>query len=219
MIDPMLLNASELTSSIPGVAQPSHEDLFTATSNEIQIDPALEGLGTSASAFVKPDPEHSSPNMLHQPSIEIGADFAVPEHAIDDSEAKPVQTPHASMSPTSQRHSSRQPKQVERYIPEHYRTPSKPSLDSLRRGSSAASAHTVPASAKSRRSSSNTSNTVHVASSIIPIPKVLSGGEALRAGSRDREDTEESELTADEKLARELQAEEHGLRRRASMRA
>lgn len=85
------------------------------------------------------------------------------------------------------------------------------------RDSSATSAHSSAISVKSRRSSSNTSGTTH---QIVAM---------MNKSARSRDDSVrpvshgslggESELDADEKFARELQAAENGLRRRASVRA
>ena len=131
------------------------------------------------------------------------------EHAIMDSPEQPHVngiTPN-KLSPASQRHSSRQAKQVERYAPDDTHTPSK-ILPNERRGSSIVS-RTSPASinGSGRRSSSHTSNTVHAMAA-----------RQRQSEARDRSiSTAESE-DADEKMARELQAQEHGLRRRGSMR-
>jgi hypothetical protein len=120
----------------------------------------------------------------------------------------------ASMSP-AQRHSSRQPKQIERYVPAIHKSPTKSQpkpTRSERRASSAASGQTMVDSVESRRSSSNTSGTTHrMAGTTKEASQEVSGPRASRGS------TVESEPDADEKLARELQAEEHGLRRRASM--
>jgi F-box and leucine-rich repeat protein 10/11 len=124
-------------------------------------------------------------------------------------------TKRTSMSP-AQRHSSRQPKQVERYVPENHRSPTKLQsrpARSERRASSAASGQTMVNSVESRRSSSNTSGTTHRIAAATKEASQEASGRRVSRGS-----TVESEADADEKLARELQAEEHGLRRRASMR-
>lgn len=134
---------------------------------------------------------------------------------VDSKPASQSQTPGASTSPM-QRHSSRQPKLVERYVPDAQVSPTKPLPQPSRgerRGSSAASGQTVVNSVKSRRSSSNTSGTTH---QIAATMKQASSPGA--AGPASRGSTAESDLDPDEKLARELQAQEHGLRRRQSMR-
>lgn len=125
----------------------------------------------------------------------------------------------SSAAPGS-RHSSRQPKAIERFSPEDTKSPSKvyvksPAKD--RRGSSAASGHTVVMSGKSRRSSSNTSGTTHQLAGMPP-RRSASVEEPGRPVSRASTGAE-SDLDADERFARELQAAENGLRRRTSMRA
>jgi F-box and leucine-rich repeat protein 10/11 len=220
MLDPALFaempNASESVEVIT-----RSEALSSDMQNEMRR--------TSTSAFVKRDPDqYPSPGLTYRPTIELGSGYAVPEHAIDDG-PDPARhlTPHASASPVSQRHSSRQPKTVDRFVPEAHRSPSKPRVSSsARRASSAVSGHTIVAIAKSRRSSSNTSTTLHNGGSALLSKDAdgstdANGNDLIQArpGSRGRESTVESELDADEKLARELQAEEHGLRRRQSMRA
>lgn len=125
----------------------------------------------------------------------------------------------ANSTPRS-RHSSRQAKQVKRYTPEEKRTPTKPypkPARSDRRASSAASNQTVVTSMKSRRSSSNTSGTTHQIAAMKPRPNAsrdVSARPASRASTGG-----ESDVDADERFARELQASENGLRRRTSMRA
>lgn len=134
---------------------------------------------------------------------------------VDSKPALQHQAAGASASPV-QRHSSRQPKQVERYVPDAQHSPTKPPPQpprGERRGSSSASGQTMVNSVKSRRSSSNTSGTTH---QIAAAMKQASSPGAVRPVSRGS--TAESELDPDEKLARELQAQEHGLRRRQSMR-
>ncbi|KIX03712.1 uncharacterized protein Z518_07265 [Rhinocladiella mackenziei CBS 650.93] len=125
----------------------------------------------------------------------------------------------ANPTPRS-RHSSRQPKQVERYTPEDKRSPiksyPKPQPND-RRASSAASAQTMATSVKSRRSSSNTSGTTHQMAGIMA-RRSASREVSARPVSRGSTGGE-SDLDADERFARELQAAENGLRRRTSVRA
>jgi hypothetical protein len=121
------------------------------------------------------------------------------------------------------RHSSRQPKQTERYSPEDNRSPSKthpkPS-ESQRRASSAASAQTTATSVKRRRSSSNTSGTIHQMASMAGMAGIKVGRSPFPdASARPVSRDSGSDLGADEQFARQLQAAENGLRRRTSMRA
>ncbi|KAI1609707.1 JmjC domain-containing histone demethylation protein 1D/E/F [Exophiala viscosa] len=118
------------------------------------------------------------------------------------------------------RQSSRQPKQVEMYTADDTRSPSKPypkPARSDRRASSAASAQTMVTSIKSQRSSSNTSSTIHQMA-LMMTRRSASREASRRPVSRDSTGGS-SDLDADERLARELQAAENGLRRRTSMRA
>jgi F-box and leucine-rich repeat protein 10/11 len=157
----------------------------------------------------EPDMHLSTTAIVHSQDARIQ-----PESTMAATEADFV-TPRTSKSP-AQRHSSRQPKVVERYIPDDHRSPTKPqpkAANSERRGSSAASGQTMVNSVKSRRSSSNTSGTTHQIAAALK----QAGSPSIKARQGSRGSTVESE-DPDEKLARELQAEEHGLRRRQSMR-
>ena len=186
------------------------------------IDPAL------SSATVMPNGVHEA-NFKTEPDGDVrmtGLELqqhdtaGVPdpnEHAIIDSPEVNTYTngitptKSKSGSPSLQRHSSRQPKQVERYMPEENRSPSnaKSLPKPAHRGSSVGSGRPSPASVKSRRSSSNTSGAIHQ----------MNGMLMKREEARPRSmSTASSVLDEDERLARELQAQEHGLRRRASMR-
>ena len=173
---------------------------------------------TISPAVVKQEPDIAT--AIAQPQVVTtgpDATIAVQERTVEV-DSKPDlqhQTPGTSASPL-QRHSSRQSKQVERYVPDVHQSPTKPPVkpaQNERRGSSAASGQTMVNSVKSRRSSSNTSGTTH---QIAATTKQASSPSAARPVSRGS--TAESDLDPDAKLARELQAQEHGLRRRQSMR-
>lgn len=118
------------------------------------------------------------------------------------------------------RHSSRQPKHIERFVPENNKSPSKvhqkAEKNQRRASSSATSAHTIISTTKSRRSSSNTSATTHQVG-MMAMKRPVSRDTSIRPVSRGST-VQESETDADERLARELQAAENGLRRRTSMR-
>ena len=186
-------------------------------------DVVMQDYDSAKEASVKQDPDHVASSMIKHPrqSVEFAGSGVVPEHAIDDTpETRRMtngDTSRYSTSPSSQRLSSRHSKPIERYVPDDNRSPTKlppRSVEAERRASSAVSVHSIMHSVKSRRSSSNTSGTIHMmGTQVTKAP--MANGEG-RAGSR--ESTVESELDADEKMARELQAEEHGLRRRQSMR-
>jgi hypothetical protein len=169
---------------------------------------------------VKLEPDHVGieTTVVQQQGVDLPTNSKVTLESPSTEDKPMVQTgtPRTSMSPV-QRHSSRQLKQVERYVPQDHRSPTKPlpkPASNDRRGSSATSGQTMVTSVKSRRSSSNTSGTTHQIAAIIK--RAASQEVAVRPVSRDS--TAESEPDADERLARELQAEEHGLRRRQSMR-
>ncbi|RVX67359.1 hypothetical protein B0A52_09140 [Exophiala mesophila] len=124
-------------------------------------------------------------------------------------------------SPPS-RYSSRQAKPVERYTPEEAKTPSKTAVRSKAsplRNSSEASGQTAVTSVKSRRSSSNTSGTTHQIAGGALRHNMAHENPAIRLNSVGSDAGADSDMDADEKFARELQAAELGLRRRASMRA
>jgi hypothetical protein len=190
---------------------------------QFPIDPALEA---TAAVQVKPELD-----LIENSNI--GANGTI--DAVSTSLATgDVSTPAATKTQNSMvngdfsgalvtpgsRHSSRQPKAIERFSPEDIKSPSKvyaksPADD--RRGSSAASGQTVVMSGKSRRSSSNTSGTTHQLAGM-PARRSASVEGPGRPVSRGSTGAE-SDLDADERFARELQAAENGLRRRTSMRA
>jgi F-box/leucine-rich repeat protein 10/11 len=182
-------------------------------SETVMIDPALEDAAAikseeDPSAIVVspvtaiPEDHISTPSTIRNGSM-VNGDFSGP----------------FGWTPGS-RQSSRQPKQIERYTPEDKRSPSKPFPKSHpdRRASSAASAHTVVTSIKSERSSSNTSGTTHQMAGILASRRSVSHEASARPVSQGSIGGE-SDADADERLARELQAAENGLRRRTSMRA
>ena len=234
MIDPALLLPptqealnDPMQIDLPNGADTEYASAYNGTTTSLADgeggDVAMQDYPPAEAAELKQDSDQlPSPVSKHpRQSVEFAGSGIVPEHAIDDTpEARPLVNGDASRystSPSSQRLSSRQSKPIERYVPDDHRSPSKIPLFSAevdRRGSSAVSVHSLMHSVKSRRSSSNTSGTIHVmATQIEKAPNANGEG---RAGSR--ESTAESELDADERMARELQAEEHGLRRKRSMR-
>ena len=197
-----------------------HETIEVKTNDHVNHNgempqPTLPGAATMNS--VKQEPDQESTTTTAGPSGEVISSMTDVHPDNVEVEVKPVAesgTPRTTTSPL-QRHSSRQPKQVERYVPEDHRSPSKPlpkPAGSERRESSAASAQTMVNSVKSRQSSSNTSATIHQTAMLMN--RAGSQDAAGRAASRESTQSEDP----DEKLARELQAEEHGLRRRPSMR-
>ena len=221
LIDPMQVD-------LPNGADTEDASAYNGTTADLAYgesgDVAMEDYVPAGPAEMKQDLDHLPSSVSKHPrqSVEFAGSGIVPEHAIDDTpEARHIVNGDASRhstSPSSQRLSSRQSKPIERYVPDDHRSPSSKipplSAEANRRGSSAVSVHSLMHSVKSRRSSSNTSGTIHVMAT--QIEKARNGDGERRANSR--ESTAESELDADEKMARELQAEEHGLRRKRSMR-
>jgi hypothetical protein len=122
---------------------------------------------------------------------------------------------------SASRQSSRQPKLVDRYVPETnqvmLKPTSKPGKADRRYSSSGASGETAGGSDKSRRSSSNTSGTTHQMAATLQNGGIRSRENSVRPGSRGSTALG-SEGDGDEQFARELQAQENGLRRRTTSR-
>lgn len=126
----------------------------------------------------------------------------------------------AIQSPVSvSRHSSRQSKAVDRYVPDDTRPTPKPSRVDRRASSSVSSGQTAGSSeGKSRRSSSHTSATTHHVNAGPRTEKPSSRASSARPGSSGSGGVSGRDVDPDEAFARALQAQEHGLRRRASVR-
>ncbi|KIX98422.1 uncharacterized protein Z520_05723 [Fonsecaea multimorphosa CBS 102226] len=239
LIDPALTNgdASQLTNDVDEEAfqiqgplnngspadDDTHVDGDVLMTNGVgqttgSTDPALESLEEEA-ALIKS--EHD-PNVgpADTSSLKQNNNLSTPNTSQNGAPVNgDFSGPHA-WTPGS-RQSSRQPKHVERYTPEDKRSPSKPypkTQRNDRRASSAASAHTMVTSIKSERSSSNTSGTTHQMAGIMTSRRSASLEASARPVSRGSTGGE-SDVNADERFARELQAAENGLRRRTSMRA
>jgi hypothetical protein len=183
-------------------------------SGTMAIDPALQETATIKSEH---DPSTIVVNSVSENQVDH---VSTPSTARNGSVVNGDFSGPFSWTPAS-RQSSRQPKQVERYTPEDKRSPTKPppkAQASDRRASSAASAQTGATSIKSERSSSNTSGTTHQMAGIKASRHSGSREASARPVSRGSTDGD-SDMGADERLARELQAAENGLRRRTSMRA
>ncbi|EXJ91308.1 hypothetical protein A1O1_04418 [Capronia coronata CBS 617.96] len=187
----------------------------------IPVDPALEAM-TEA---IKTEADSGDKNAFHataeetSPALKSNIVFSTPGLVKSGSSVNGDYSGQSNPLPPS-RHSSRQAKQVERYTPEDKRSPSKATPKPQRtdrRASSAASAQTMVTSVKSRRSSSNTSGTIHQMANIMArgSPSRENWARPVSRGSTGGE----SDVDADERFARELHAAENGLRRRTSMRA
>lgn len=169
--------------------------------------------------------QHSNGSLVSPPdSTSNGVDFLATTDSVakdapspDDSATSPGLGGSAITPASVSRHSSRQPKNVDRFVPETFvaksghRQPSDNHAQKQdRRASSSAASALTAVSDTGRRLSSNTSGMVDVArdtkSTIhVKIP-------ADRAGSTDSVAVIDD---ADERLARELHAQENGLRRRS----
>jgi hypothetical protein len=188
------------------------------------VDAPSPRASSQESVAIKSEVEHGITGGLQTPP-EVDNDLSRANHgAVFTSPAKVKTSLSLNEScpgntPTS-RHSSRQTKQIERYTPEIKRSPGNGyavSQHSERRASSVVSAQTMATSVKSRRSSSNTSRTTHQMAGPI-LGRSTSREASARPVSRGSTG-DSSEMNADEKFARELQAAENGLRRRTSMRS
>ena len=232
--DAIRLSSSEMDNAFgsafvrpnPGVALPT-------TVNTYQ---SFERIPSPSELDVKA--EHESPVLQHSStqlsngslvsppdSTSNGIDFA----AAADNVAKDASSPERSaaspelggnaITPASaSRQSSRQPKNVDRFVPETFvakssgrRSSESHTQKQERRASSSAASALTTVSDTSRRLSSNTSGMVDAAPVAKSTVEVKSLGD--RAGSTDSVAVIDD---ADERLARELHAQENGLRRRST---
>ncbi len=234
LIDPALMNgdfgqltndASEEDFHTPGPF--NDEDSFDQDEQVDEDVPMINGVN-SETIMVDPALEDSTIKSEHDPSTIVVNSVAANQndHITTPSTIRNGSVVNGDFSggygwTPGSRQSSRQPKHVERYTPEDKKSPTKPypkPNTADRRASSAASAQTVVTSIKSERSSSNTSGTTHQMAGVLASRVVVSGEASARPVSRESTGGE-SDVDADERLARELQAAENGLRRRTSMRA
>jgi F-box and leucine-rich repeat protein 10/11 len=234
LIDPALTNGDFAQAVAGTIEDDSYNNENHADS--IDVDTKMDDADATVIDPALVDATDSRPVLPDTTNIKSEPDQStIVVNSVTPSKAQSVSTPstirngsiiHGDFSATlgwtpRSRQSSRQPKNVERYTPEDKRSPTKPPprpQASDRRASSAASAQTVVTSIKSERSSSNTSGTTHHMAAILATRRSASREASVRPGSRGST-AGESDVDADEKLARELQAAENGLRRRTSMRA
>jgi len=192
-------NATHLASDLPA----------EAATNGVEVKPE-----NVQSPLLGSPPEMSATAKVHTPPVRLGEPLSM--KGLPNGDISKAEPPSSGS-----RQSPRQSKQVERFTPEDHRSPSKvppKPVRSERRASSAASGQTMATSTKSRRSSSNTSGTIHQMAGI-EARHDISREASARPVSRGSTVGGESDLDADARLARELQAAENGLRRRTSMRA
>ncbi|KIV83470.1 hypothetical protein PV11_05491 [Exophiala sideris] len=205
----------------------THDPIDGEIIDTIVVDPALGAMAAQAveAVNIKTELDHGEylhlkdGNATESTTPRNDSAFATPGPIKNGCSVDGDYSGPADSAPRS-RQSSRQPKEIEMYTHDDARSPSKPypkPARSDRRASSAASAQTMVTNIKSRRSSSNTSSTIHQMA-IMMTRRSVSREASVRPVSRDSTGGS-SDLGADEKLARELQAAENGLRRRTSMRA
>lgn len=193
---------------------------YTNQTDEVNglVDPDLESkvivedrqerapLLTAQVAQLRQSPEH---DISYSP-------ITVDGQPIESTENTDMDMMDVETAMPSSRHSSRQPKPVDRYVPEDHRSRSTSITTPLkieqRASSNSVPEPTIEEIKQDRRSPSAM---FHSATSEIKRrPSLETSTRPISRGS-----TTESDMTADEKMARELQAAENGLRRRTSVRA
>lgn len=158
------------------------------------------------------------PHMRQSPEVDISYSPITVDGTIAETPEKiDIKTEETDATLTGPQHSSRPSKQSDRIVTDRpSRSPAK-AVSNAEGGSRASSfsEQTTETGVKSRRSSSNTSGTTHrVATANV---RRTSQDTSVRPISRGS--SAGSDMDADERFARELQAAENGLRRRASMKA
>lgn len=195
----------------------------TDTKNSIDdlIDPNLEVAHVVQNRVPEPLLTAQVTNLRQSPDHDISySPITVDGQPIESTEKSDVDMIDMPVITPVSRQSSRPPKAVDKYIPETFRSPSKSVSRAVksehRDSTSGESDHMIDTFDEIRRSSSNTSGTIHQAVAAVLKRKAsreLSGRPVSRGS------TIESERDADdERMARELQAAENGLRRRPSVR-
>lgn len=184
--------ASPVPDSNPVEANVSHEIIQQRRGDS---EPHVHLSSANSSSSQKASIDVEVPFLEHNSSVEQPAASLVspPASAHDEAEKSPVNSQPSNLaSSTSSRHSSRYPKQVQRYTPE---------------------------SGPARRASSSSVGDVGDGKSTVAVVKVLSvktdietptSPKDVKANSSPEAVTDEESL----KLIKELQAQEHGLRRR-----
>lgn len=201
------------------------ETQFSAidTKNSIDdlIDPNLEIAHVVQNRVPEPLMTAQVTNLRQSPDHDISySPITVDGQPIESTEKSDVDMIDMPVITPVSIQSSRPPRVVDKYIPETFRSPSKSISRAVksehRDSTSGESDHMIDTSDEIRRSSSNTSGTIHQAVAAVLKRKAsreLSGRPVSRGS------TIESERDADdERMARELQAAENGLRRRPSVR-
>lgn len=184
--------SSPVQDSNPAVANASHQNIEQRRGGS---EDHVHFISADSPSSQKPLLDTGAPFLEHHSSVEQPAASLVspPASAHDDAEKSPVTSQPSNLpSSTSSRHSSRHPKQVQRYTPE---------------------------SGPARRASSSSVGDLGVGKStaaVVAVLNVRTDVETPRA-PKDVKANLSPEAVADEeslKLIKELQAQEHGLRRR-----
>lgn len=220
------LQAAQIAAESNAALDPAQQSLPSGIMHAASsIDPMLQALAPldTSNVHVK---QEASPQAYEQIPQDLSlATFATPVRpSIEKPSYSPIDSPHPDtpmdgIGPhATSRHSSRPTKQTDRFNLDDYKSPSKPTPNPARRtSSSVVSAQSLHTTVNGRRSSSNTSGTTHQIAAAM-VKRRTSGEMSARPLSRGST-ANESELDADERFARELQAKEHGLRhRRTSVR-
>lgn len=185
-----------------------------ALSEQLKMEARIEDAGQNneynASTLLT-----SAPHMRQSPELDNSYSPITVDGVVAESTEKiDVKAEEAEAVILESRHASRQPRQSTQPATDEYRLSSTTTSGPLReQRASSSSERTLETSGKSRRSSSNTSGTTHQALAMSTKP------EQAREVLINRSSASDDDMDADEKFARELQAAENGLRRRASMRA
>ena len=233
--DAIRLSSSEMNNAFVSAFARPPQDLGMPSS--LDISPEFENIPSpNEPNELSVKAEHESP-MLHHSSTQLSSGSLVspPDSTGDDvnftgmsnNTLKPATSPDGSdispghkgtdfnTPPSASRHSSRQPKIVDRFVPETFmpKGHSGQSTKQERRASSSASSALTAVTDASRRLSSNTSGMVD--GFVAPASQISIEVKPLneRAGSTDSVAVIDD---ADERLARELHAQENGLRRRST---
>jgi F-box and leucine-rich repeat protein 10/11 len=173
----------------------------------------LDG-GAAARPIVPSEPATS---LVSPPTSLVGEMEVSPDPAPGDlrpSLEREPEAEHTLHTPTSSsRHSSRQPRQVDRYVPEAP-APKTAKPASIHRSSSAATTANPPA----RKKSMSRPTSSHAIKSVSPaLDKKPAATQPSKGVKRDRTSFAESEADAESlRLIRELQEQDFGLRRRAA---
>ena len=191
------------TASSPHPQVPLDYTILEATDNfedEVQLVATSPPRDLKLEAKFIPEPQEPNQTFSQQPASSF---ISPPASTHTDVEGSPP-APHASMTPStlSSRHSSRQPKQVQRYTPE--------SGSARRASSSTADGMTMTG----RRTSTSTAGGATMEKSASPMVDVSTAVPAREASHKRSKPLIGPDDEDSMRLIKELQAQEYGLRRR-----